>query len=169
VVCLWRFVIPAEGAILERIPDTAHSISPEGLSRHAYGQCHAARMRIAWGRRHQRRSAVAKGGDVLASAMQYDPSAVFEQQPVRVCGIVQFFPQPVLAAGGPARDLVDRLLEQAADDGAALAVLFLDVTDEQHVAGFGQHAWLNNVRARRSTNSSRFHSENQRIAPRPRE
>jgi hypothetical protein len=129
-------VIPAEGAILERVLDTAHSISSGGLSRHAYGQCDTALMRTGWGRRHLRRFALAEGGDVLASAMQYDLSAVLDQQPVRVCGIAQIFPQPALAAGGPARELVERLLEQAAHDGAALALLFSDVNDEHQVAGF---------------------------------
>ena len=129
-------IIPAEGAILERVLDTAHSISPEGLSRHAYGQCDAAQMKTAWGQRRQRRFALAEGGDVRASAMQYDLSAVLDQQPVRVCGIARIFPQPAPAAGGPARELVDGLLEQAARGGAALALLFSDMNDEQQVAGF---------------------------------
>jgi hypothetical protein len=65
-------IIPAEGAILERALETAHLISSGGLSRHAYGQYDAAQMRTTWGRRHQRRFALAEGGDVLASAIQYD-------------------------------------------------------------------------------------------------
>jgi hypothetical protein len=129
-------IIPAQGAILERVLDTAHSISSEGLSRHAYGQYDAAQMRTAWGRRRQRRFALAEGGDVLASAMQYDLSAVLDQQPVRVCGIAQIFPEPGPAAGGPARELLDGLLEHAARGGAALALLFSDRNDEQQVAGF---------------------------------
>src|SRR5690349_13725297 len=100
-------IIPAEGVILERLLDTVHSISSEGLSRHAYGQFDAARMRTAWGRRRRRRFALTEDGDVLASAMQYDLAAVLDQQPVRVCGIAQIFPQPAPAAGGPARELVD--------------------------------------------------------------
>jgi hypothetical protein len=129
-------IIPAEGAILERVLDTAHSISSEGLSRHAYGQSDAAQMRTVWGRGRQRRFALAEGGDVLASAMQYDLAAVLDQQPVRVCGIAQIFPQPGPAADGPGRELVDRLLEQAARDGAALALLFSAMNDEQQLAGF---------------------------------
>ena len=68
--------IPAEGAILERVLDAAQSISSESLSRHAYGKCDAAQMRTAWGRRHHRRFALAEGGNMLASAMQCDLSAV---------------------------------------------------------------------------------------------
>jgi hypothetical protein len=40
---------------------------------------------------------------VLASAVHYDLSAVLDQQPVRVCGIAEIFPQSPPAAGGPAR------------------------------------------------------------------
>ncbi len=127
-------VIPAEGAILEQVLETSHSVLSQGLSRHAYGRFDAAQMRTAWGRRHQRRFALVDGDDVLASAMQYDLAAVLDQQPARVCGIAEIFPP--LARGGPARELVDRLLEQAAGDGAAMALLFSDRSDEQQFAGF---------------------------------
>jgi hypothetical protein len=68
--------------------------------------------------------------------MQYDLAAVLDRQPVRVCGIAQIVPPPALAAGGPARELADRLLEHAARDGAALALLFSDANDEQQLANF---------------------------------
>lgn len=129
-------IIPAEGAILERVLETAHSISSEGLSRHTYAQFDAAQMRTAWGRRHQRRFALVEGGDVLASAMQYDLAAVLDQQPVRVCGIAEIFPQPALATGGPGRELVARLLEPGARDGVAMALVFSDTTHEHGPAGF---------------------------------
>ena len=129
-------VIPAEGAILERVLDTAHSISSEGLSRHAYAQFDAAQTRTAWGRRHHRRRVLVEGGDVLASATQYDLVAILNQRPVRVCGIGEIVPQPSLPTSGPARELVDRLLEQAARDGAAMALLFSDMSHKQHLDGF---------------------------------
>jgi hypothetical protein len=125
-------VIPAEGTILERILETSHSVSSEGLSRHAYGLFDAAQMRTAWGRGHQRPFALVEGGNVLASAMQYDLAAVLDEQPVRVCGIAQISSQPTQATGGPARELVDRLLEQAGRDGATMALVFSDLSD----AGF---------------------------------
>ncbi len=127
-------IIPVEGTILERVLETAHSISSEGLSRHAYAQLDAARLRTAWGRCHQRRLALVEGGDVLASAKQYDLAAVLDHQPVRVCGIAEICPRP--ARDGHARELVDRLLAQAARDGAALALVFSDRSDEQQLAGF---------------------------------
>ena len=54
---------------------------------------------------------------------------------MRVCGIGEIFPQPTLPTGGP-RELVDRLLEQAARDGAAMALLFSDMSREHQLAGF---------------------------------
>ena len=128
-------VIPAEGAILERVLETSHSISSEGLSRHAYGQFDAAQMRTAWGRRHQRRFALMEGGDVLASLTQYNLAGILDQRPMRVCGIAEIFPQRALSTSR-ARELVDQLLEQAARDGAGMALLFSDMSHEQRLDGF---------------------------------
>ena len=119
-------VVPAEGPVLERVLDSAHALSFRGLSRRAFTQFDAAQMRSAWGRRHRRRFAFVEGSDVLASAVLYDFAAVLDEQPVRVCGIAEIVSQPALATGEPARELVDRLLEQAARDGAAMALRFSD-------------------------------------------
>ncbi|HKT79833.1 MAG TPA: hypothetical protein VJP86_06405 [Vicinamibacterales bacterium] len=119
-------VISAEGPVLERVLEIAHALSPLGLSRRAFAQFDAAMMRTAWGRRHQRRFALVKGSDVLASAVQYDLAAVLDEQPVRVCGLGEIFPQTGMATDAPARELVDRLLEQAARDGATMALRFAD-------------------------------------------
>jgi hypothetical protein len=129
-------VIPAEGTILERVLETAHSITPEGLSRGAYAKCDAAQMKTVWGRRHQRRFALVDGADVLASATQYDLAAVLDQRRVRVCGIGSIFSEPAHREGGHARELVDRLLGDAVRDGAAMALAFSDISHEQHPAGF---------------------------------
>jgi hypothetical protein len=123
-------VISAEGSILERILDTAHSISPEGLSRPAYAKFCAAQMKTAWGRRHQRRLALVEGDDVLASATQYDLAAVLDQRPVRVRGIGSVLSEPADCDGRHAQSLVSRILERAERDGAALALLFLNGGDQ---------------------------------------
>jgi hypothetical protein len=122
--------------ILERVLETSHSIVSDGLSRHAYGRFDTAQMRTAWGRRHQRRFALVDGGDVLASAMQYDLPAVLDRQPVRACGIAEIFPAPTPPTGGPARELLDRLLEQAERNGATMALLFSDTSSQPQLAGF---------------------------------
>jgi hypothetical protein len=119
-------VIPAEGSILERILDTAHSISPEGLSRPAYAKFYAAQMKTAWGRRHQRRLALVQGDHVLASATQYDLAAMLDQRPVRVRGIGSVLSERADGDSRHAQALISRLVEQATEDGAALAFLFLD-------------------------------------------
>lgn len=129
-------VIPAEGAILERVLEMAHSISPEDLTRQAYAKFDAVQMKTAWGRRHQRRLALVESGDVLASATQYDLPAVLDQRPVRVCGIGSLFSEPAHADRGHARELVDRLLDEAARDGAAMALLFSHMSHEHQPAAF---------------------------------
>jgi hypothetical protein len=130
-------VISAQGAILERVLQTAHSMAPEGLSREAYVKFDAAQMKTAWGRRHQRRFALVDGANVLASATQYDLAAVLDQRPVRVCGIASLFSDPAHRDGEHAPELLNRLLDQATRDGAAMALLFSHISHElQPVAGF---------------------------------
>jgi len=123
-------VIPAEGVILKRVLEARHLISPEGLSPQAYVKFDAAQIKTAWGRHHQRRFALVERADVLASATQYDLAAVLDQRPVRVCGIGSIFSEPAHRDGGHARSLVERLLNRAAGDGAAMALLFSDLSPE---------------------------------------
>ena len=129
-------VVPAEGAILTRILEGMHSISPAGLSLRAYGTFDAAQMKTAWGQRHQRRFALVQGSDVLASAAQYDLTATLDQRPVRVCAIGSIFTAPAHRDGGHARSLVERLLDQAARQGADLALLFSDASHDDQPHGF---------------------------------
>ena len=121
--------------MLERVR-AAHGIVPDGLSRHSYAKLDTALMKTAWGSRHRRRFALVEGADVIASATQYTLAASLDRRPARVCGIGNIFPRATLAAGGPARELVARLIEQAARDGAELALLFSDTSQEQQNATF---------------------------------
>jgi GNAT superfamily N-acetyltransferase len=109
-----------------------HLISPEGLSRQAYAKFHTAQMKTTWGRLHQRPLALVDGADVLASATLYDLAAVLDQRPVRVCGIGSIFCVPAHRDGGHARELVDRLLDEAARDGAVMALLFSEMSRENY-------------------------------------
>ena len=118
-------VISAEGSILERILDTAHSLSPEGLSRPAYAKFYAAQTKTAWGCCHQQRLALVEGDHVLASAAQYDLAAVLDQRPVRVRGIGSVLSDRADCDSRHAQALISRIVEQATRDGAALAFLFL--------------------------------------------
>ena len=123
-------VIPAEGLILERIQEATYPLWHQGLSRQAYARFDAAQMKTAWGQRHQRRFALVEGAVVLASAVQYDLRAVLDQRPVRVCGIGAVFTEGTDRRGGHARMLIERLLEDAARDGAELALLFSEMDPE---------------------------------------
>jgi len=123
-------VVPAEGVILERVLDATYPLSNGGLSRRAYATLDAAQNQTAWGRGHRRRFALMDGADVLASAAQYDLAAIFDQRPVRVCGIGSIFSEPAHRGSGHAEELVDRLLDQAARDGAVMALLFSDGRQE---------------------------------------
>src|SRR5688572_2493079 len=129
-------VVPAEGVILERVLDATHRVWHDGLTREAYAKFDAAQMKTAWGRHHQRRFALVDGDDVLASATQYDLAVVFEQQPVRVFGIGAILTPPAHRAGGHAMELVERLLDEAARNGAAIALLFSDISHEHQPTGF---------------------------------
>jgi hypothetical protein len=129
-------VVPAEGIVLERVLDAAHGGSPEGLSREAYARFDAAQTRTAWGRRHRRRFALVDGSAVLASATQYDLSAVVDHESVRICGIGAISGEAASGAAGHAGELVERLLDDAARAGAAMALLFSDTSPEHQPAGF---------------------------------
>ena len=128
-------VVPAEGVILERVLEAAHGVSPEGLTRGAYARFDAAQMKTEWGRRHRRRFALVDGPSVLAGATQYDLAAVLDQESVRVCGIGDVFSAPPDRDAGHARELVDRLLDEAARAGAAMALLFQGMSREHRPAG----------------------------------
>ena len=128
-------VVPAEGVILEWVLDATHATLAQDLSREAYARFHAAQKKTAWGRHHLRRFALVDGEDVLASAIQYDLAAVLDQRPVRLCGIGGMFTQPG-RAGDRTRELVERLLDQAARDGALMALLFSDMSHEHQPTGF---------------------------------
>jgi hypothetical protein len=130
-------VVPAEGVVLKRVLDAGADISPESLSREAYAKFDAAQMKTAWGRDHRRRFALVDGADVLASATHYDLPGVLDKRRVRVCGIGEIFTQTPHDTGGVvARELVNRLVEKASRDGAALALLFSDMSHELRPAGF---------------------------------
>jgi hypothetical protein len=129
-------VVPAEGVILKRVLEAAPDISLEGLSHEAYAKFDTAQTKTAWGRYHRRRFALVDGADVLASATQYDLAAVFEQQPVRVCGIGAILTPLAQRTRGAAMELVERLLDEAARNGATMALLFSDISHEHQPAGF---------------------------------
>ena len=120
-------LVEAEGPILDRILDDTHHIWHDGLTRQAYGQFYAAQVATPWGKTHLRRLALVEGDKVLASAKLYRFDAVLDRQPIQVAGIGAVFTSPDSRGRGAARDLLERLLERAAADGADLALLFSEI------------------------------------------
>ena len=123
-------LVAAEGPILEQILDSTHTIWHEGLSRPAYLRYNAAQLATAWGRDHLCRLALVGPGsrpDVLASAKRYMFDATLDGELIRVVGLGSVFTQPAHRGRGHARELIDRMLEQAAAAGADLALLFSEI------------------------------------------
>lgn len=123
-------IIPAEGVVLERVLDAAHALLPHNLGRDAYARFDAAQHKTRWGGRHRRRFALVDGDDVLASATMYDFAAFLDQRPVRVCGVGEVVALPG-GADHHARELVHRLMDQAAHEDAVMAMLFASTRHEQ--------------------------------------
>jgi hypothetical protein len=117
-------VIPAEGIILERVLDATWPACDEGLNRQAYARFDAAQMKTAWGRRHLRRFALMDGDNILASATQFTLAGTLDRRSVRICGIGAISTGPMPGNADRAWELIDRLLDEAARDGAELALLF---------------------------------------------
>jgi hypothetical protein len=116
-------VVPAEGAILQRIVASTSLVSSHGLSRAALLKYEAARTKTAWALRHVHRFALTEGDEVLATAERHDLTGMLEDQPVTICGIGAVFKNPAHGAGDdPSGVLVERLLEDATRDGADLAL-----------------------------------------------
>ena len=122
--CSVRTVVRADGAALERILDTTYPARHQGLSRLAFGRYDAALRRTAWALGHEERLALVEDGDVLASAQRRDLTATLDEREMRVCGIGSVFADRANGDAGYARELVDRLLDdaKAAYDLAILAV-----------------------------------------------
>ena len=125
-------LVEADGPILDRILNDTHEIWSDGLTRHAYGRFYAAQTATPWGRTHLRRLALVDGDDVLASAKLYRFDAVLDGQPIHVAGIGAVFTSPASRGRGAARELIERLLERAAAEGADLALLFSEIGQDYY-------------------------------------
>jgi len=125
-------LVPAEGATLAPVLDATYEIWHQGLSRPAYGRLWVAQLATPWGRGHLRRLALVDRGEVLASAKVSTFDATLDGAPIRVAGLGAVFTQPAHRGRGAARDLIERLLERAAADGADLALLFSEIGPEYY-------------------------------------
>jgi hypothetical protein len=118
-------LVEAEGAILRRILATTPLLAHHGLSREAFSKYDAAQAKTPWARRHRRRFALMQADDVLASAERYDLSGKLDRQLVTICGIAAVVDNGADDNGNSyGGALAERLLEDAARDGADLALFF---------------------------------------------
>src|SRR4029450_2001250 len=126
-------VVAAEGAILERILDTANAALHQDLSRHAVKILDAAQRKTAWALRHQRRFALVEGADVLASAQRYDLTGTLDQQHVRIGAIGGGSHKLPTHRGSHARVVVRPLVDGARQDGTDIALLFVTTDGPSYV------------------------------------
>ena len=117
-------VIPVRGAMLDRVLDATHATQRGVLDRRAYGRFCEAQAKTAWGSRFQRRLALVDGGDLLASAEQYDLAGTCDGRAVRICGIGSLVTNPARRGRGHARVLLEALLDRATGGRAEMALLF---------------------------------------------
>jgi predicted N-acetyltransferase YhbS len=120
-------LVAVAGADLEAILDATHAIWHDGLARPAYSRLDAAHVAAPWGSRGLTRWALVERGEVLASAKIYLFDATFDRRPIRVAGFGAVFTQPVHRGRGAARELMTRLLEKVAAEGADAALLFSEI------------------------------------------
>jgi GNAT superfamily N-acetyltransferase len=125
-------LVPAEGPVLGPVLDATYEIWHQGLSPPAYRRFYAAQLATPWGRGHLRRLALVDRDEVLASAKVLTFDATLDGVTIRVAGLGAVFTQPAHRRRGAARDLIERLIERAAADGADLALLFTEIGPEYY-------------------------------------
>ena len=118
-------VVPAEGAILQRVVATTPPVAYGGLSRGAFLKYDTAQSKTAWAQQHRRRFALMQADEILASAERYDLTGALDRQVVRICGIAGVLTHGADDDGRHYGDLlVEQLIEDAARDHADLVLLF---------------------------------------------
>jgi hypothetical protein len=116
-------VIAADRALLGGVEDPCET-SESGLTGHADARLHAALMRTPWASRCQRSFALVDGATVLASAERYDLAGIIDGRPLRICGIGSVLTGRSNRGRGVSRVLIQTLVDDAARDGADMALLF---------------------------------------------
>lgn len=131
-------VVTVEGPQLAQVLDLTYPVWHEGLSRRAYAQWNSAQQRTPWGRTHLRRVAlVDSAGQILSTAKRYDLPVRLDGRDGWMLGVGAVFTPPERRGQGFARTLMERLMDEAAREGALLASLFSEIgTDYYARLGF---------------------------------
>jgi GNAT superfamily N-acetyltransferase len=125
-------VVPATGALLDRILDSSYPLWGEGLSRRGYARYNSAQLGTRWGRANLDRVALISNGDVLSSAKRYSLTLSIDGRTVRAVGIGAVFTPPEMRGRGFAQALLDRIVDQGARDGHDAALLFSEIGPEYY-------------------------------------
>jgi hypothetical protein len=120
-------IVAAGGDLLEQVLDETYPLWGEGLDREAYGRYNRAQLATPWGRAHLRRVALVDGGRLLATAKRYDLLARVDGRPTRLLGLGAVFTPLAERGHAHARELIRRMMESAAAEGFALALLFSEI------------------------------------------
>lgn len=120
-------VVPAVGAVLERILDDTYPIWHDGLSRQNYGRYWTAQLKTAWGQTHLGRVALQDGPHVVTSAKRLDLSMQIDGRIRRVMGIGAVFTAPAYRGRGAAKELITRMIETGEAEGFEFAALFSEI------------------------------------------
>lgn len=117
-------LVAVEGPLLDQVAAAMPPALCHGLSRKAFLAFDAAQSRTAWALRNRRWFALMDGDRVLAGAARYDLTGMLAERPVRICALGAVFGGQGADTDRDAAALVERLLRQAARDGADLALVF---------------------------------------------
>jgi GNAT superfamily N-acetyltransferase len=120
-------VVPAVGAVLERILDDTFPLWHDGLTRPNYGRYWAAQLKTGWGQAHLSRVALQDGPHVVASAKRLDLPMQIDGRIRRVLGIGAVFTAPAYRGRGAAKELLTRILETGEAEGFEFAALFSEI------------------------------------------
>ncbi len=120
-------LVTATDDILSQIYDQTWAIWSDGLDRGSYERYNRAQMATTWGKTHLDRLALVEGDTVLASAKRYRLTLQVDGEDMPCLGIGAVFTPPDRRGQGHAASLIERMIEQAAGEGAGMALLFSEI------------------------------------------
>jgi GNAT superfamily N-acetyltransferase len=123
-------LVTAEGPILDEILDATYPVWHEGLTRDAYARWNAAQLQTTWGAKHLRRFALLDDHRRwVATAKRYLWPIRLEGADGVMCGVGAVFTRPDKRGHGYAAMIIERLIDHARGEGAAIAGLFSEIGD----------------------------------------
>ena len=113
--------------LLDQVLDETWTIWHDGLARPAYGAYNDAQLRTRWGAAHLARVGLVDDGQLLASAKRYYLTLLVDGQRVPALGIGAVFTPPERRSRGHAPALIERMCDEARENGCRAALLFSEI------------------------------------------